>query len=69
MPPHAARALHRALVAAGVPAACVLLPETSHGFDLILPRVSPAAQAALYDLERFLALMAQPDLHGAQEEA
>ncbi|MBN1641695.1 MAG: alpha/beta hydrolase [Anaerolineae bacterium] len=61
MPPRAARALHRALVAAGVPAVCVFLPETSHGFDLILPRVSPSAQAALYDLERFLALVAQPE--------
>ncbi len=61
MPSQAARSLHRALVESGVPSVYVSFPETNHGFDLILPRVSPSAQAATYDLDRFLALMAQTD--------
>ena len=43
---------------ARVPALCVAYPQTDHGFDLMLPEVSPTAQSALYDIERFLALMA-----------
>lgn len=59
VPAHAARALHRKLVEAGVPAVYHEFPQTEHAFDLvILPRYSPAAQAALYDVDRFLALMA-----------
>ena len=27
------------------------------GFDLLLPQLSPPAQSALYDVDRFLALM------------
>jgi acetyl esterase/lipase len=53
------RRLHRTLLAAGVPAIYVEYPHTEHGFDLILPRWSPAAQAATYETEHFLALMAQ----------
>lgn len=45
------------LVAAGVPAVNIVFPHAEHGFDLVLPRFSPAAQAALYYEERFLALM------------
>ncbi|MBN1179067.1 MAG: alpha/beta hydrolase [Anaerolineae bacterium] len=52
-----ARHLHRALREAGVPSVYVEFPDTEHAFDLILPRWSPAAQAATYDVERFLALM------------
>ncbi len=33
-------------------------PQTEHAFDVtILSRYSPAGQAALYELERFLALI------------
>jgi acetyl esterase/lipase len=32
-------------------------PQTEHGFDLMLPRYAPAAQTALYEVDRFLALM------------
>jgi acetyl esterase/lipase len=53
-----ARRLYHALQAAGVPSILVESPNTDHAFDLVLPRVSPAAQAATYDVERFLALMA-----------
>jgi hypothetical protein len=34
------------------------LPKVAHAFDLMLPRYSPAAQAELYQLERFLAVVA-----------
>ncbi|HSN75432.1 MAG TPA: alpha/beta hydrolase [Anaerolineae bacterium] len=49
--------LHQALRAAGVPSVLVEFPRADHAFDLVLPQVSPAAQAAVYDVERFLALM------------
>jgi acetyl esterase/lipase len=49
--------LHRALCEAGVASVYVEFPDTEHAFDLIFPRWSPAAQAATYDTERFLALM------------
>ena len=51
------RRLHRRLRAAGVPAVLVEFPNTEHGFDLFFPRIAPAAQAAAYDTEHFLALM------------
>ena len=44
-------------MAAGVPAVNIVFPHAEHGFDLVLPRWSPAAQTALYYEERFLALM------------
>ena len=47
------------LVQAGVPAVNIIYPLTNHAFDLLLPQVSPPAHAALYYLERFLALMTQ----------
>jgi acetyl esterase/lipase len=49
--------LFERLVAAGVPAANIVFPHAEHGFDLVFPRWSPAAQAALYYEERFLSLM------------
>lgn len=52
------RQLDRALVDAGVPSILVELPGVEHGFDLNpFRRVSPAAQAVEYDIERFLGLM------------
>lgn len=51
------RRLHRLLRDAGVPAVLVEFPNADHAFDLLLPRIAPAAQAATYDVERFLALM------------
>ena len=50
--------LHAALQAAGVPSVELRLPRTDHAFDLFLPEVSPTAQTAMYDVDRFLALMA-----------
>ena len=52
------RRLHTSLLEAGVPSVLVDFPHTDHAFDLVLPRLSPAAQAAAYDLERFLGLLA-----------
>jgi acetyl esterase/lipase len=51
------RALHKKLVESGVPAINAVLPWTDHAFDLILPQISPPAQSALYDVDRFLALL------------
>jgi acetyl esterase/lipase len=53
----ATRALYQKLVSAGVPAILIVYPQTDHAFDLMLPRLSPTAQSALYDIERFLALV------------
>ena len=55
-----ASALHAKLQAAGVPAVELRIPRTDHAFDLVLPAISPAAQTAMYDVDRFLALLASP---------
>ena len=34
-----------------------ILPQTDHAFDLQLPKISPSAHNAIYDVERFIALM------------
>jgi len=49
--------LYEQLVASGVPAVNIVFPHAEHGFDLVLPRWSPAAQTAWYYQERFLALL------------
>jgi acetyl esterase/lipase len=49
--------LHRSLREHGVKAVYVEFPDTEHGFDLVSPKWAPAAQAATYDVERFLGLM------------
>jgi len=53
--------LYAKLVESGVPAVDVVFPWTEHGFDLAFPQVNPAAQSALYDVDRFLALMLNKD--------
>ena len=60
-PVEAIRYLHSRLIAAGVPAAMHLIPQTDHGFDLITPKVSPSAHSAIYEAERFLNLFVAPD--------
>ena len=55
------RTLYAKLVESGVPAINVVFPWTQHAFDLVLPQISPSAQSALYDVDRFLALMANKD--------
>lgn len=54
-----ARRLHRALKQVGTTALLIEFPNSQHGFDLFFPQLSPAAHAALYDTERFLALLAR----------
>lgn len=51
------RRLHQALQQAGVPVVYVEYPHTEHGFDLILPQISPVAKAATREVERFLDLI------------
>jgi acetyl esterase/lipase len=51
------RLLHEKLREADVSTIYVEFPDTDHVFDLITPQVSPAAQAATYDVERFLAIL------------
>jgi acetyl esterase/lipase len=53
--------LYEKLVESGVAAIDVVLPWVEHAFDLALPQVNPAAQSALYDVDRFLALMLHKD--------
>jgi acetyl esterase/lipase len=53
--------LYTKLVESGVPAINVVFPWTDHAFDLLLPQTSPPAQSALYDVDRFLALLLNKD--------
>src|SRR5262249_50445167 len=59
VPLEAARRLHRSLETAHVQVVYVEYLWTEHAFDLMYPPLAnPAAKAALYDLERFLACVA-----------
>jgi acetyl esterase/lipase len=51
------RRLHAKLQQVGVPVIWVEFPHTEHAFDLMAPQISPVAQAATYDVERFLAML------------
>lgn len=51
------RRLDQDLRRAGVSSVLIEFPNTEHAFDLVFPRLSPVAQAATYDVERFLALL------------
>jgi acetyl esterase/lipase len=70
VPVESTRIFSRKLAESGIPVVYVEFPQTDHGFDIQLrvlklgngSQYSPAAQAALYDLDRFLALMAGNDL-------
>jgi acetyl esterase/lipase len=59
----ATHALHTKLVECGVPAINVVYPWTDHGFDMLLSQFSPPIQSALYDVDRFLALLAANVAH------
>lgn len=58
-PVKSTRALFARLTEAKIPVVMHILPQTDHAFDLVLPRLSPAAHTEFYDLERFLALQAK----------
>lgn len=51
------RSLDRILCRAGRVSVCIELPQVDHAFDLLALDVSPSAQSALYDTERFIALV------------
>jgi len=51
----AVRRLQACLRAAGVPSALLEFPHTEHGFDLLLPHISPTARVATRAVEQFLA--------------
>jgi acetyl esterase/lipase len=53
------RVLYTRLVENKVPVVMHILSQTDHAFDLILPKLSPSAHNAIYDVERFLALQLQ----------
>jgi acetyl esterase/lipase len=53
----AVREMHEKLVRMGVPSIYVEFPQTEHAFDLFFPQFAPATQAAMYDLDRFLAYL------------
>jgi acetyl esterase/lipase len=55
-PVNAVRILHTSLVEEKVLTVMHVLPQIDHAFDLILPKISPSAHSAIYDVERFLAL-------------
>jgi acetyl esterase/lipase len=58
--PSHGRRLHEKLQAAGVTSLYVEYPHTVHAFDHyfgLSRRVAAAAQSAVYDIERFLALL------------
>lgn len=50
------RILHTRLVEEKVLTVMHILPQTDHAFDLILPKISPSAHTAIYDVEQFLSL-------------
>jgi acetyl esterase/lipase len=56
-PVDATLALNAKLVESGVPAINIVFPWTDHAFDLAFPQINPPAQSALYDVDRFLALL------------
>jgi acetyl esterase/lipase len=60
-PVDATRAHYTKLVGSGVPAINVVYPWTDHGFDMLLTQFSPPVQSALYDVDRFLALLLNRD--------
>jgi acetyl esterase/lipase len=61
VPVDATRALYTKLVEVGVPAINIVFPRTDHAFDLLFPQLSPPAQSALYDVDRFLGLLLNKD--------
>ncbi len=61
VPVEPTKLLYKKLVEAGVPAVMVIFPTTEHMFDFMFPQFSPPAQSALYDVDRFLALLLNID--------
>lgn len=68
VPVASSRRLCRVLIEAGVQAVYVEYPRAEHAFDILYPPLmNPAGQAALHDLERWLACVAsQADARAGQ---
>ena len=58
-PVNSTRLLFARLVTNKVPTVMHIVPQSDHAFDLIIPKISPSSHNAVYDVERFLGLMAQ----------
>ncbi len=67
-PAKAIQEMYHALTKKKVPVVMHLIPQTDHAFDLILPKYSPSAQNAIYDVERFLAIIAGLKLENTEAE-
>jgi len=57
-PVKSTKLLYSRLIEEEVPAILHILPQTDHAFDLLFPTIAPAVHTAFYDVERFLAVMA-----------
>jgi acetyl esterase/lipase len=57
-PVKATRLLYNKLVKERVPTVMHILPQTDHAFDLLWPAIAPSAHNAFYDVERFIAVIA-----------
>jgi acetyl esterase/lipase len=61
VPLKSTQALNQKLDEEGVPVINIVFWGAEHSFDLLLPQINPAAQSALYDVDRFLALLLNKD--------
>ena len=61
-PVKATRSLCKRLTDEKIQTVMHILPQTDHAFDLILPKISPSAHNAIFDVERFLTLYITEDL-------
>ena len=61
-PVHTTRILNTLLLKKNVPTVMHILPQTDHAFEIILPKISPSAHNAIFDVERFLALQIETDI-------
>ena len=67
-PLRSARQLYLLLLRNNVPAVMHELPQSDHGFDLVMPRIAPGAHNALFDVERFMALLAAQEPQVLQKD-
>lgn len=58
VPVNTTRNLYKKLVEKNIPTLLHIIPQSDHAFDLILPGISPSAQNAIFDVERFLGFLA-----------
>lgn len=61
VPVKTTRLLYKRLLEEKAKTVMHILPHTDHAFDLIMPKISPSAHNAIYDVERFLALYTTND--------